>query len=157
MHKYAVRHMALLYSQHHMNKALQIFDPAQKSRRNPHWRAHSLYTQFLLLYPIWANGIIFHQDFPEIFGVPFPLLNHHLGLLVVWGRYNLWLFPNKSLRKTQPFSTTRPLLQSKPPTANSTFTGSAQLASGPQEDWRNWIQIFVSPFFNHIFGKKTNL
>ena len=38
---------------------------------------------------IWPNGIIFHQprETPEIRG--FPLLNHHLGFLVVWGRYDL--------------------------------------------------------------------
>ena len=31
-----------------------------------------------------------NPDFPEIRG--FPLLNHHLGFLVVWGRYNLTRF-----------------------------------------------------------------
>ena len=40
-------------------------------------------------YQTWPNGIIFHLhlDFPEIKG--FPILNHHLGAQVVWGRYNL--------------------------------------------------------------------
>ena len=43
-------------------------------------------------YSFWPNGIIFqlHLDYPEIAGVPFPLLNHHLGgFSVVWGCYNL--------------------------------------------------------------------
>ena len=30
-------------------------------------------------------------DFPEIAGVPFPFLNHHLGgFPVVWGRDEIW-------------------------------------------------------------------
>ncbi len=102
-----------------------------------------------MLLIIWPNYNFTNLDFPKIRG--FPLLNHHLGFLVMWGRYKLtWILPlNHLLPGSFPLNT--PGLHPEPISEVILETWFWYLSN------KNWVKFHPSDSISKPVLKSTRI